>query len=127
MIGEELPSPGEFGREAFGTASGLAVVVGALSVVVPGFGVLTATLVALALVGWASVHRRGARSLRRSGPASAAYVVAFVVLGATTAAYLDPPPALLPWRALLLGLGIVPLWSIERRGPPRAHVLGTRR
>lgn len=124
---DDPPIPGERGREAFGTAAGLAVVVGGLSVVLPGFDVLTATLVALAVAGWASVHRRGARPLGGTRTPPVAYALAFAVLGMAAVAFVDPPPALAPWRALLLGLGVVPLWSIERRGPPRPGARGARR
>ena len=115
MIDEPPPLPGELGREAFGTASGLAVVVGALSVLVPDFDLLTATLVALALAGWASAHRRAAHSRRRSGRAPAGYALAFGMLAAVAVVFAHPPSELGPWRALVLGLGVVPLWSVERR------------
>jgi hypothetical protein len=53
------PVPGgRLGFEAFGTAAGLALVTGGLSVVAPFFSMLTGTLVALGLAGWAAAPRR---------------------------------------------------------------------
>ena len=112
-------SAGAIGREAFGTACGLAVVAGGLSVVLPTFGLLTVTLVALALAGWASVHRRVAGVRRPVGSGLATYGLPFAVLAGVAIVFFDPPGPLAPWRALLLGLGTVPLWTVERRRPAR--------
>lgn len=109
------PLATDHGREAFGTACGLAVVSGALSVVVPLFDVLTATLVALAVAGWAAVHRRGSSSL---GGSVWTYAGALSVLGASAAVFVDAPPPTAPWRAFLLGLAVVPLWAVEQRAQP---------
>jgi len=117
-------SAGNLGFEAFGTACGLAVVAGALSVVVPTFDVLTATLVALALAGWASLHRReGRRPGRPTGPV-AVYTASFAVLATAVAVFFEAPGPWAPWRALVLGLGVVPLWAVERRGPWARRSLG---
>lgn len=103
------------GSEAFGTACGLAVVVGAMSVVVPALDVLVAAMTALALAGWASLHRGrrlGSGSRRRRQPA---YAVAFSAIAVAALLYMDPPTPLAPWHALGLGLATVPLWTVERR------------
>jgi len=105
---------GELGLDAFGTACGLAVVAGALSVIAPTFDVLTATLVALALAGWASVHRRGAGRSRSLTGSFGVYAVPFALLGAAAVVFLDPPAPLGSWRAFPLGLGVMPLWAAER-------------
>jgi len=105
---------GELGFDTFGTACGLAVVVGALSVIAPTFDALTATLVALALAGWASLHRRGAVPLPSWPGSSVVYGVSFGLLGAAAVVFLDPPAPFVPWRSLVLGLGVLPLWSAER-------------
>jgi hypothetical protein len=111
-----LPT-GELGFEAFGTACGLAVVAGALSVVAPMFDLLTATLAALALAGWAALHRRDGRPSGLSPRWWAPYTLPFALLGAATVVFVDPPGPAGPCRALLLGLGLVPLWVLERRPP----------
>jgi hypothetical protein len=116
MTGDHL-SAGELGLDAFGTACGLAVVAGALSVIAPTFDVLTATLVALALAGWASVHRREAGRPRPLTASFEVYAVPFALLGGAAVVFLDPPGPVVPWRALLLGLGVVPLWTAERLRP----------
>ena len=112
-------SSGEIGREAFGTACGLAVVAGGLSVVAPMFDLLTVTLVALALAGWSSAHRRGAGVRRPLAACLGTYGLPFCVLAGVTLVFFDPPGPVAPWRALLLGLGVVPLWTVERRRPAR--------
>jgi len=124
--GQYAPS-GELGFEAFGTACGLAVVTGALSLVAPRFAVLTATLVALALAGWTSRRRRagsehGERRLtgRVDGPALAA-------LAAAAGIFAYPPTGFAPWRALVLGLAVVPLWWVERHRPSPHHSPGRER
>jgi hypothetical protein len=103
------------GSEAFGTACGLAVIAGALSVLAPGLDLLVAAMVALGCAGWASLHRRaGCRTgFGRRGPL--ALLLALGCLGGGAAVFLDAPAPLRPWRALALGLALVPLWAIERR------------
>ena len=115
----------DLGFETFGTASGLAVVAGALSVVAPTFDVLTETLVALALAGWASLHRRAGRPFRLTRTAPGPYVVAFALLAVAGVVFLDAAGSIAAWRALVLGLGLVPLWLVERRGSPA--LMGTGR
>ncbi len=113
---------GELGFEAFGTACGLAVVTGALAAVAAGFTLLTGTLAALAVAGWASRHRRsrldGGSPVRPRG----SYVLPFAALGAGALVFLDPPGELARWRALLLALGLLPLWLAERRRPAAPRV-----
>jgi len=105
---------GELGLEAFGTACGLAIIAGGLAVLLPSFDILTATLVALGVAGWASIHRRGNGGGARP---SGTHLLGFALLGAAVVNFFDPPGALGPWRALLLGLGLVPLWVVERSRP----------
>lgn len=119
----EAGSEGALGFEAFGTACGLAVVAGALAVVTPMLDGLTVTLVALALAGWASLHRREGRISGRFLTARPTHLAAFAVLATAVGLFFDPPPTVAPWKALLLGLALVPLWASERwplsaRGPP---------
>lgn len=114
MIGSERAGH-DLGREAFGTAAGLAIVVGALAVVARPFDALTGTLTVLAVAGWASTHRRSYGGLATLGRSPGAYAVAFGVLGAAAVLFAETPPSFVPWRGLLLGLAIVPLWGTERR------------
>lgn len=102
--------------DTFGVGVGLAVIVGALSLLAPYLDALTAALAALALAGWAAGRshdrrfgRTGDASLRVVGVAGAAAgAVAFLLLPGSTAGV----------RGLVLGLALVPLWLIERRAPP---------
>jgi len=112
-----LPT-GPLGFEAFGTACGLAVVAGALSVVAPTCDALTVTLVALAVAGWGSLHRRDGRPHRRLGTGLEVYAGPFALLAVAVGVYLDPPGTIAAWRAFVLGLAVVPLWVVERRSPP---------
>jgi hypothetical protein len=105
---------GPLGFEAFGAACGLAVVAGALSVLAPGLSMLTASLATLAVAGWAAGRRRTeglgtGRALR-----VVAYLPPFAALAAAGLLFLDPADPLGPWRGLALGLGLVPLWTVER-------------
>jgi len=104
---------GELGFDAFGAACGLAVIAGALSVLVATFDILTVTLVSLALAGWASLHRPGGqnRSAPDRGSSWEAHLLPFVLLAAAAAVFFDPRAPVGPWRALILGLGVVPCWT----------------
>jgi hypothetical protein len=126
-VSDRSIAPGGLGYEAFGSACGLAVVSGALAVVVPGFDILTATLVALALAGWASIHRRERRTATPLGPSLRRFAAPFAVLAVGVGVYVEPPAPVAVWRALLLGLGVVPLWLIERSGPGGRRGGGTAR
>ena len=109
------------GFAAFGTSVGLAVLLGALSVAVPGLVAVTGTLAALAVAGWATLPRRlGPTPWARRGAVS--LVGCALLLGA--AAYLLPPVFLVPYRGLAIALGLVPLWLLERRGRPRRSARG---
>jgi hypothetical protein len=118
MSGRTVAS-GPLGFEAFGTSCGLALVAGALAAVVPSLAMLTAALVALALAGWASLRRRaeGGRTLG-SRPATYALPLAALTCGALV--FVDPADPFGPWKALALGLTVVPLWAVERRRVGRA-------
>lgn len=108
--GPRVPRFVEF--EAFGAAVGSAVVCGALSAAFPVLVAPTATLAALALAGWASLaHRRGALHRRGFGVGPAA---ALAILAGAGVGFLVAPPALLPFRGLLLAGGLVPLFALER-------------
>ena len=113
------------GFETFGTAVGLAVVAGALSLIAPPLSVLVGTLAALALAGWASVrYRTGGPRGSVGSKARAGALVAAALAGIV---YLDPPQAMEPLRAFLLGLGLVPLWVAERRTPRTLSAEGVER
>jgi len=106
------PLPPLFDFEAFGAGLGLAIVCGALSVLVPPLIAPTAALAALALAGWVSLSRRRGQYARRDfgfGP-----LVALSALGGAALGFLVPPPLLAPFRGLLLALGLVPLFLVER-------------
>jgi len=106
----------EIGREAFGTACGLAVVAGALAVLLPEFDGLVAALVALAFAAWASLHRRGAASSLRGGRPAVTYGLAFLPVVVGVGVFLDPPSTFAPWRGLALGSALLPLWWTDRAG-----------
>jgi len=111
-----------FEFEAFGVATGSALVCGALSAVMPLLAAPTATLAALALAGWVSLaRRRGSLSWSGLGIRSA---IALSVLGAVSVVFLDPPSLLAPLRGLLLAGGLLPLFVTERlRSAPNPLVL----
>ena len=106
-----------FEFEAFSSAVALAVMCGALSTALPLFIAPTATLAALALAGWASMsHRRGTLVRTRVGEPS---MIAFGLLAAATTGFLVPPSPLVPFRALILSCGLLPLFITERLRFPR--------
>lgn len=110
---------GTLGFDTFGTACGLAVIAGALALLVPTLAALTATLVALAVAGWAARHRRGGPPRYRSARSTLAELVPWLPLAAAAVLFVAP---VAPWadaRALLLGLGTVPVWVVERGGSGR--------
>lgn len=113
------PWAARLGFDAFGTSVALALVVGALSVETASLRSLVGALAALALAGWSSTgpHLAG-RSLRRS----VALFAALGLLGAAAWFYLGPPAGAGALRGLVLALGLVPFWTLERaraiRGSP---------
>ncbi len=121
MSTDVVRGAGRLGFEAFGTACGLAVVVGALALLVPSFATLTVSLVALAVAGWASARRRIASGSAGPGPLRSAHALALALLAGATVLYFLPDDALAAARSLLLALAVVPLWVVERGdvGPGR--------
>lgn len=113
-MSEAQAPPGALGFETFGTASGLAIISGAIALVVPMFTMLTVVLATLALAGWASLRHRKRRDPVR--PAAVGLLLAVGLFAAAVALFLEPPPLVAPARSLLLGLGLVPLWVRERTG-----------
>jgi len=105
---------GEF--DVVGVSVGAAVVSGALSVVAPSLGALTASLAALALAGWLALARRTPSPPRHFG--SVRGVLALVSLGFGAGLFLARTGGLEPYRGLVLGLSLVPLWSVARRLAP---------
>jgi len=98
------------GFEAFGVAVGATLVSGALSLAAPFLIALTGALAALAIAGWSA-------RLRRTGPFRAGLlrpIVALAILGSVTVIFLFPPTALDAARGLILALGLLPLWAVER-------------
>jgi len=107
--------------EAFGTSVGIAMVCGALSVILPTLSAAVGTLSALAVASWVALVRQGRLPVYRAPGSSSA--VALAALGGCGALYLDPPGPLLEYRGLLLAIGLVPLLLVERRrSTPRAPV-----
>ena len=103
---------GLLGFEAFGVAVGATLVSGALSLAAPFLIALTGALAALAIAGWSA-------RLRRTGPFRAGLlrprpIVALAILGSVTVIFLFPPTALDAARGLILALGLLPLWAVER-------------
>jgi hypothetical protein len=93
------------------------VVTGALSIVAPFFTVLTGTLGALGLAGWAAARRREGRSA--ASLRSPRQATGLVAVGAGAGVYLAAPAPFDPFRALLLALGLSVLWWAERGGRAR--------
>jgi len=113
------------GFEAFGTSCGLALVAGALAAVAPALSMLTAALTALAIAGWASLRHRSGRGRPVAARSAATYVLPLAVLAAGAVLFVDPVSPLGAWKALLLGLTLVPLWVVERRRVRPASGSGT--
>jgi hypothetical protein len=101
------------GFEPFGTAVGLAVIAGALALRVPELESLAGALGALGIAAWASGLPAGA--WRRSDPKRGRRGLALAVAALAALAYLRPDAAIASGRALLLAVGLVPLWLVERR------------
>lgn len=99
--------------EAFGLASGAALVCGALSILFSPLTAGAAALTALGLASWVSlVRRRGTMS--RDG-SRRARTLALTILGAAAVTFLIAPAPLAPARGLLLAAGLLPLIVLERR------------
>jgi len=112
MIRADRPTPPPLALDAFGSATGLAVVCGALAIVVPFLVSVTGTLAAIAVAAWtiARASADEARSFRHGSTA-----VAAVGLAVAAVVYLKPPASFGPYRALLLALVTATFWAIERR------------
>ncbi len=104
------------GFEPFGAAVGLAIISGALALRLPDLESLAGALAALGIAAWASLLPAGA--WHRSDPKRGRRGIALAVAAAAGIAYLRPDAALASGRALLLAVGLVPLWLVERRRPP---------
>ena len=102
------------GFEPFGAAVGLALVSGALAILVPYLALLTGTLAALAVAGWAV----GRRSREIGAAPRPRGVAAATVVGGAAVVYLDPPAVFDPYRSLALALALALLWWSE------THALG---
>jgi hypothetical protein len=110
------------GFDAFGVAVGLGVAVGALAFLVPALFSLTGALAALSVATWAA--RLPPQAWGRAEPRRSARATALALAGLAGGIYLAHLPALAPSRALLLGLGLVPLWWVERAVRPRPGARG---
>jgi len=104
------------GFEAFGASVGLALVSGGLAIVLPFLAALTGTLCALAVAAWVADRRH--RSAGRRPTVARLEFVAWIWTGGAAAAFLDPPPAFGPYRAVALALGLAAVWAAGRRVPP---------
>jgi len=107
------------GFDAFGGAVGLAVISGALAIVVPSLAVLTGTLAALAVAAWAVGGRAAAAGGGRRGGLRAAGEG--TVVAAAALLYLDPVHGYAPFRSLGLALALVLFWAGTASGPRRPH------
>jgi hypothetical protein len=96
------------GFDASSSATGLGLITGALSIVEPFLAVLTATLTSIAVAAWVLGRPRGANGRRRWAEARTLGAIGAVAIGG--AIYLDPPALILPFRALLLSLLLLPLY-----------------
>ncbi|HTP56137.1 MAG TPA: hypothetical protein VML53_05700 [Thermoplasmata archaeon] len=110
MIRPGRPTRPPLALDAFGSAAGLAIVCGALAIVVPFLVAVTGTLTAIAVAAWAIARASGeeARRLRHSSTAAAA-----VGLAVAAVLYLAPPPHFGPYRALVLALVTAVFWASE--------------
>jgi hypothetical protein len=102
--------------DTFGVGVGLAVIAGALSLVAPYLDALTVALAALAIAGWAAGRSRDRRERRSTGRPLRVVGLACAVIGAAAFFLLAGPAAMT--RGFALGIALVPLWVIERRGTP---------
>ncbi len=110
-----MPASHTLELDTFGLAVGTALIAGGLSVVAPFLAALVGALAALALASWAMALGSGRWTRARwrsSGPGLVA-----LALGAL--GFLDPPTALSAYRGLVLAIGLVPLWVLERRASDR--------
>jgi len=105
------------GFDAGATATGLGIITGGLSLAVPSLVVLTGTLASIAVAAWLLGQRRNPGP--RVPGARRRTVIALGALVAGGFLFLDPPPAIGPFRALLLAILLLPLWheSRVRRSP----------
>lgn len=99
-----------------GGSVGAALVSGGLSVAAPTLAALTGSLATLAVAGWIALARPSSGSLRRMLTARSGGALLSVGLGSTV--YLAGAGALSPFRGLVLGLSLVPLWAVARRLSP---------
>lgn len=110
-----MTGPRTLELDTFGLAVGTALIAGGLSVVASFLAALVGALAALALASWAMAlgpDRWTRGRWRSSGPGLAA-----LALGAL--GFLHPPTGLIAYRGLVLALGLVPLWVLERRASER--------
>jgi len=114
-VSTRATAPRLFEFDAFGTAVGLAIICGGLSLPYPILIAPTAALAALAFAGWLSLAHR--RSPGTGGRVERRAVAALVVLGIAGAGFLASPPLLSPFRGLFLACGLLPLLWASRARP----------
>lgn len=108
------PSVAE-GFDVVGVSVGVALVSGALSLVVPALAALTESLAVLALAGWLLLARAASGSLRRMFAGPSAWALASV--GAGMGLFLLGGGVLAPFKGVLGALSLVPLWAVTRPLP----------
>jgi hypothetical protein len=110
------PWPPLFGEyDVLGTAATCSLVAGSLSLVDPFLTSLTGTLVALTFAGWCSRLGRPGNPVRRVAWRGRGLALAALSLAVLVS--LAPPGPILPFRGVVLGAAVVPLWRVERSHP----------
>jgi hypothetical protein len=99
--------------DVVGVAVGTALMSGALAVIAPELAALTGSLAALAWAGWIGLVRPTTTPLRQLLRGNIRWAIASSGVGVLL--FLLAPPWAASFRALGLGLSLVPLWRVAGR------------